>query len=100
MDDTNIPHLSYVGDSIIGERCNFGAGTMIANLRFDDKPVRMMISERLVDTGRRKLGAVIGDDVQTGINVSIMPGVKIGSDSWIGPSMTVAKDVPRNSRIL
>ena len=100
MDDTKIPHLSYVGDSIIGERCNFGAGTMIANLRFDDKPVRMMISERLVDTGRRKLGAVIGDDVQTGINVSIMPGVKIGSDSWIGPSQTVARDVPRNGRIL
>lgn len=100
MDDTKIPHLSYVGDSIIGERCNFGAGTVIANLRFDEKPVRMIISGKLVDTGRRKLGAVIGDDVQTGINVSIMPGVKIGSDSWIGPSMTVARDLPRNGRIL
>ena len=100
MDDTKIPHLSYVGDSIIGERCNLGAGTVVANLRFDNEPVKMMISGNLVSSGRRKLGAILGDDVQTGINVSIMPGVKIGSNSLIGPSMTVTRDVPPNSQVL
>ncbi|MCJ7506537.1 sugar phosphate nucleotidyltransferase [Candidatus Bathyarchaeota archaeon] len=100
MNDTKIPHLSYVGDSVIGERCNLGAGTVIANLRFDEEPVKMMISGSLVSSGRRKLGAILGDDVQTGINVSIMPGVKIGSSSFIAPSMTVARDVSPNSRVV
>jgi len=100
MNDTKIPHLSYVGDSILGERCNLGAGTIIANLRFDEKPVKMMISGNLVDTGRKKLGAVLGDEVQTGINVSIMPGVKIGSRSLIGPGVTLDRDTPPGSKVI
>lgn len=100
MNDAKIPHLSYVGDSILGERCNLGAGTIIANLRFDGKPVKMMISGSVVDTGRRKLGVVLGDDVQTGINVSIMPGVKIGSCSIIGPGVTLNRDVPSGGRVI
>lgn len=100
MDDTKIPHLSYIGDSIIGERCNLGAGTIVANLRFDDKPVKMMISGKLVDSGRRKLGVVLGDDVQTGINVSLMPGVKIGSGAVVGPGMTAFRDVPSKSQMI
>lgn len=100
MDDTKVPHLSYVGDSILGERCNLGAGTIIANLRFDGKPVKMMISGRLIDSGKRKLGAVLGDDVQTGVNTSILPGVKIGSHSSIDPGVTVYRDVPPRSRVI
>jgi bifunctional UDP-N-acetylglucosamine pyrophosphorylase/glucosamine-1-phosphate N-acetyltransferase len=100
MNDTKIPHLSYVGDSIIGERCNLGAGTIVANLRFDGQPVKMMISRKMVDTGRRKLGAVLGDEVQTGINVSIMPGVKIGSHSTINPGLTIYRDVPSRSKVI
>jgi len=100
MDDTKIPHLSYIGDSIIGERCNLGAGTIVANLRFDDKPVNMMISGKLVDSGRRKLGVVLGNDVQTGINVSLMPGVKIGSGAVVGPGMTVFRDVPSKGQMI
>ena len=96
----HIPHLSYVGDSIIGERTNFGAGTITANLRFDNKPVKMTIKEMRVDTGRRKLGTIIGDDVQTGINVSIHPGVKIGNKVWIEPGSTVTLDVPDNVILL
>jgi len=99
MNDTKIPHLSYVGDSILGERCNLGAGTIMANLRFDGKSVKMMISGNRVDSGRRKLGAVLGDEVQTGINASIMPGVKVGSRSLIGPGVTLDHDVPPGSRV-
>ncbi len=97
MDGTHIAHLSYVGDSVIGERCNFGAGTLIANLRFDDKPVRVMVKGRLVSSGRRKLGVIMGDEVKTGVNVSIMPGVKVGPRSWIAPGLTVYRDVPSDT---
>jgi len=94
MDETHIGHLSYVGDSIIGENCNFGAGTKIANLRFDKKTVKMKIKGRRVDSGRRKLGVVFGDNVSTGIGALFMPGVKVGNDCWIDAGAVVREDVP------
>ncbi len=99
MDYTHIGHLSYVGDSLIGENCNFGAGTTIANYRFDEESIRMKIKDEIIDTGRRKFGAVFGDEVKTGINSSFMPGVKIGNNSWIGPKIAVYRDVPSNTII-
>jgi UDP-N-acetylglucosamine diphosphorylase/glucosamine-1-phosphate N-acetyltransferase len=93
MDGAHVPHLSYVGDSIIGERCNLGAGTITANIRFDKENVKAEIKGKRIDTGRRKLGVIMGDDVQTGINVSLMPGVKVGSGAWIAPGLTVDEDV-------
>jgi len=83
MDRTHIGHMSYVGDSIIGENCNFGAGTKIANLRFDRKTVKMKIRNKFVDSRRKKLGVVFGDNVSTGIGALFMPGVKVGNDCWI-----------------
>ena len=97
MRDTKIPHLSYVGDSIIGEHCNFGAGLKIANLRFDEANVKVTIKGVKQDSGRRKFGAVIGDNVKTGVNVSIMPGVKIGANSIIGAHTLVFEDVEENT---
>jgi bifunctional UDP-N-acetylglucosamine pyrophosphorylase/glucosamine-1-phosphate N-acetyltransferase len=94
MNGTKIPHLSYVGDSIIGDNCNLGAGTITANIRFDEETLRMRVKGRLQDTGRKKMGVVMGDNAQTGINVSILPGVRIGSGSWIGPGAIISKDVP------
>ncbi len=94
MEKAAVPHLSYVGDSIIGERCNLGAGTITANLRFDHKNVKMTVKDKRVDTGHRKLGMVMGDDCQTGVNVSFHPGVKVGAGAWIAPGVTVDKDVP------
>jgi len=94
MDATKIPHNSYIGDSIIGENCNFGAGTIVANLRLDDESVKMMVKDRLVDTGTKKLGVIVGDNVRTGVNVSLMPGIKIGSHTWIGPNVLVCRDLP------
>lgn len=94
MDGTHVAHLSYIGDSIVGERCNLGAGTITANIRFDKKSVKVEIKGKLLDSGCRKLGAIVGDDVQTGISVSLMPGVKVGSGAWIAPGLTVYEDVP------
>ena len=94
MDKTHIGHLSYVGDSIIGENCNFGAGTKIANLRFDRKTVKMKIKDKIVDSGKRKLGVVFGDNVSTGIGSLFMPGVKVGNDCWIDAGAVIRRDVP------
>ena len=100
FDKTQIGHLSYVGDSIIGENCNLGAGTITANLRFDDDTVKVMVKSELVDSGLRKLGTIMGDNVKTGVGVSIMPGVKIGANARIGPDITVYRDVEENAFIV
>ena len=95
MNHTDVPHLNYVGDSVISEGCNFGAGTKIANLRLDKKNIKV----NGIDTGRRKLGAIIGDNVQTGINTSINVGTVIGSNTFIGPGAVVTGVVAPNSKI-
>jgi bifunctional UDP-N-acetylglucosamine pyrophosphorylase/glucosamine-1-phosphate N-acetyltransferase len=100
MDNVHIGHLSYIGDSIIGERCNIGAGTITANYRLDSGAVPMMVKEMIVDSGRKKLGAVLGDNVKTGINSLFMPGVKVGNDSWVGPNVMVQRDLPPKSIVL
>jgi len=100
MDTVHIGHLSYVGDSIIGEECNLGAGTIIANYRFDAQTIKMMIKDEVVDTERTKLGVILGDRVKTGINTLFMPGVKVGNDSWIGPNVIANQDIPSNAVIL
>ena len=97
MDNTHVGHLSYVGDSILGEHCNLGAGTVMANYRLDAGPIKMMVKDQRVNTGRRKLGAVLGDNVKTGIKSLFMPGVKVGVNSWVGPNLMIEKDLPNNS---
>lgn len=97
MDNTHIGHLSYVGDSIIGENCNLGAGTITANYRLDAKTIKMKIKDKVVDSERTKLGAVLGDNVKAGINTLFMPGVKVGCNSWIGPNVVVYRDLPPNT---
>ncbi|MDP2749905.1 MAG: sugar phosphate nucleotidyltransferase [Nanoarchaeota archaeon] len=93
MDKTNVPHLSYVGDSVIGEKCNLGAGTIVANLKHDNGNVRSVVRGLLIDTGRRKLGAILGDNVHTGINTSIYPGRKIWPNRTTVPGEVVRKDI-------
>jgi UDP-N-acetylglucosamine diphosphorylase/glucosamine-1-phosphate N-acetyltransferase len=93
LDGVHVGHLSYVGDSVIGEGCNLGAGTVTANLRLDDGSVKMLVKGVVVDSGRRKLGVVLGDGVKSGIDALFMPGVKVGCNSWIGPNVVVCRDV-------
>jgi bifunctional UDP-N-acetylglucosamine pyrophosphorylase/glucosamine-1-phosphate N-acetyltransferase len=96
MKNTKVPHLSYVGDSIIGENCNIACNTITANLRFDDKPVKVSIKGKIVKSVR-KLGVIMGDNVKTGVQVSFMPGVKIGSSCWIGANCLIDRDVESDS---
>ena len=85
-------HLSFIGDSIIGKKVNIGAGTKVANFRHDGKSHTCMVKEELIDTGRRKLGAIIGDNVHTGINCSIYPGRLIWPDQSTLPGEIVRKN--------
>jgi bifunctional UDP-N-acetylglucosamine pyrophosphorylase/glucosamine-1-phosphate N-acetyltransferase len=85
MEGTHVGHLSYVGDSIIGRRCNFGAGTKVANLRHDGKNIKVRLKGKILDSGRRKLGVIMGDDVHTGINTSINTGVIIEKGRYTYP---------------
>ncbi len=85
MEDTKIPHFNYIGDSIVGRDCNFGAGTKVANLRHDHRSVRICG----IDTRREKMGAIIGDGVRFGINCSVNVGSVIGSGAIIAPHSLV-----------
>jgi len=93
MDNTNVPHLSYVGDSIIGSHCNLGAGTIVANLRHDRRSVKVMVKGEVVSTGHHKIGAFIGDYTKTGIGTMIYPGMLLGPFSWTTPAAIVTRNL-------
>jgi UDP-N-acetylglucosamine diphosphorylase/glucosamine-1-phosphate N-acetyltransferase len=99
MTGTHIPHHNYVGDSIIGERCNFGAGTKVANLRFDNRTIKVTFLGEVVDTGLRKLGVIMGDDVKTGINSMIEPGTIIWERGTIGMGTLARGNIGPDSRV-
>ncbi len=92
MAETAVPHLSYVGDSVLGRDVNFGAGTTVANLRHDDEAVRLTVKGERVSTGRRKFGVVVGDGVKTGIEATLNAGVTLSTDARVEPNATVTRD--------
>jgi UDP-N-acetylglucosamine diphosphorylase/glucosamine-1-phosphate N-acetyltransferase len=97
LSNSNVPHFNYIGDSIICEEVNLGAGTKTSNLRFDNKTIKMNINGNSINSNRRKLGVIIGANSQTGINTSIMCGRKVGENSIIGAHTFINEDVPPNS---
>ena len=92
MADSAIPHLSYVGDSVLGRSVNFGAGTTVANLRHDDEAVRQTVKDERVSTGRRKYGVVVGDRAKTGIDTTLYPGVVLSAGVRTEPGEIVPRD--------
>lgn len=92
---TKVPHFTYIGDSVIGSGCNFGAGTKVANLRHDKQPVKV----GGVSTGRKKFGAVVGDDVLFGINCSVNVGASVGKGVRVGPHSVVSGTIADGSVI-
>lgn len=100
MNNSNVPHQNYVGDSIIGSNCNLGAGTKIANLRLDKKNIKVSLNGMKIETGRRKLGVIMADNVQTGINAMINVGAIIGNNVFIGPGAIAEGEIKPNARIM
>jgi len=89
LDDARAGHFAYVGDSILGNEVNLGAGTKLANLRFGGSTVPVRTPEGIIDSGLRKFGAILGDRVQTGCNSVTNPGVVLGKKSLVLPNATV-----------
>jgi bifunctional UDP-N-acetylglucosamine pyrophosphorylase/glucosamine-1-phosphate N-acetyltransferase len=100
MDHSNVPHLNYIGDSVIGQQCNLGAGTTIANLRLDKKNIPVILNGKKLDSKRQKLGMIMGDNSQTGINSIVNVGTMIGNDVFIGPGALAKGEIRPEAKIL
>jgi bifunctional UDP-N-acetylglucosamine pyrophosphorylase/glucosamine-1-phosphate N-acetyltransferase len=85
-------HLSYIPDSVVGNNVNFGGGTIIADLKHNQSNIKMIVNGKLIDTGRRKLGTIVGDGTRTAIHTSIYPGRKLDSGAWTLPGEVVKED--------
>jgi hypothetical protein len=88
LDKAKAGHFAYIGDSILGNEANLGAGTKFANLRFLSGTIAVRTAEGLLDSGLRKFGAVLGDRAQTGCNSVTNPGTLLGPDSFLLPNST------------
>ena len=93
-------HSNYIGDSIVDDNCSLGAGTVLANFRLDEGNIQIKVGDNLVDTDYDKLGAMVGRGCRIGVNASLMPGVRVGPDSFVGPQVCLREDVDANKMIL
>jgi bifunctional UDP-N-acetylglucosamine pyrophosphorylase/glucosamine-1-phosphate N-acetyltransferase len=98
LDSSFINRLSFIGDSVIANNVYIGAGTHIINYSAGEQ-IYALINGDKIDTGRTKLGAIIGDQTTLEVNCSIMPGRKIGNNVWVGPGVVVDKDISPNKRV-
>jgi bifunctional UDP-N-acetylglucosamine pyrophosphorylase/glucosamine-1-phosphate N-acetyltransferase len=102
MSKSNAPHYTYVGDSVVCEDVNLGAGSTTANLRFNNASIFATDAKsgQKIDSGRRKLGCVIGAGTRVGINASINCGVAIGRKCHVYPHTFVKNDLPDETRYI
>lgn len=97
LDGVQAPHFNYVGDSILGNRAHLGAGVICSNLRLDGKPVTVRLSDRAIDTGLRKFGAILGDAAEVGCNAVLNPGSVLGRRSLVTPLTAFSGFLPANT---
>lgn len=99
LNGAHAAHFAYVGDSILGNKVNLGAGTKCANLKFNNGNVKIAASGGVIDTGLRKFGAIFGDGVQTGCNSVTNPGTLMGKNSLCYPCVNVSGVVPSGATV-
>lgn len=97
FDNVQVPHYNYVGDSILGYKSHLGAGSITSNVKSDKKLVVVKNDTEKIETGLKKFGAMLGDEVEVGCGSILNPGTVIGSHSNIYPLSSVRKVVPANS---
>jgi len=93
------PHFNYVGDSILGNHVNLGAGSKLSNLKITKDPICVKIDNKVYDSGLRKFGAVLGDYAETGCNSVLNPGTLIGPGSLVYPNALVSGYIPPGSLV-
>lgn len=92
-----VPHYNYVGDSILGYRSHMGAGSITSNVKSDKTPVTVKGENICIETGLKKMGAMLGDNVEVGCNSVLNPGVVIGRNTNIYPTSMVRGVIPAGS---
>jgi NDP-sugar pyrophosphorylase family protein len=97
LDGVQVPHFSYVGDSILGNGAHLGAGAVISNLRLDQQPVTLRLPERTVDTGLKKFGAILGDRAEVGCNAVLNPGTILGKRALVMPAISFGGFLPAST---
>lgn len=94
MDRAQVPHFSYVGDSILGQGAHLGAGVICSNLRLDQRPITLHAERTLHHTGLRKFGAILGDQAEVGCNAVLQPGTVLGRRALVMPLTAFAGFLP------
>ena len=94
LDGVQVPHFSYVGDSILGNRAHLGAGVILSNLRLDQQPVTVRLPDRVAETGLRKMGAILGDEAEVGCNAVLQPGTILGRRALVMPTLPFGGYLP------
>jgi len=94
---SQVPHFNYVGDSILGYHAHMGAGSIVSNLKSDGKNITVKDGEEKMETGLRKFGAIVGDNVEIGCNSVLNPGTVVGKNSNVYPLARVRGLVPSDS---
>jgi NDP-sugar pyrophosphorylase family protein len=94
MDRVQVPHFSYVGDSILGNKAHLGAGAICSNLRLDQQPIVIRTGDTDYDTGLRKFGAILGDGAEVGCNAVLNPGALLGPRSLVMPATAFSGVLP------
>lgn len=97
FDNVQVPHYNYVGDSILGYKSHMGAGSITSNVKSDKTLVKIIDGEKVYETGLKKVGAILGDNVEIGCNSVLNPGTVIGRGSNVYPLSSVRGVVPENS---
>jgi NDP-sugar pyrophosphorylase family protein len=97
FDNVQVPHFNYVGDSILGHRSHMGAGSITSNVKSDKTLVKVRCGEEIIETGLKKFGAMLGDNVEVGCNSVLNPGTVVCRNSNIYPLSCVRGVVPANS---
>ncbi len=99
LEGATCPHYNYVGDSIMGKHAHIGAGVIFSNLRGDRGNINLYLPEGKIETGRRKFGAYLGDNVEVGCNSVLNPGTILGKNCLVYPIRNVRGYHPENSVI-
>ncbi len=94
MDGVQVPHFSYVGDSILGNGAHFGAGVICSNLRLDQQPIIVRVGDVVFETGLRKFGAIVGDQAEVGCNAVLNPGSVLGRRALVTPTIAFTGYLP------